>query len=186
MWSIGNPFFNSVTSFFSTLVPSESSEQVRLDRFKRMYDDVIHIVNEMREHGEVTGQDWIRSSNILQDLNQMIDILVEEEKELKQEVDINGTKADLCMDYLLKQQIIDALCGIAMVDDPTGSTEIITQHLTRLFREVQYPLLSSGTVHISVSALVQKLIQIYQGDSVSSSLEFSIVKFIEVIKIDYC
>lgn len=184
MWSIGNPIVNTVTSLFSMLAPSRSIQQERLDRYKWMYDDVIHIVNEMREHGEETKQDWISSTNILQDLNQMVDILVEEEKDLQQKgKNDNETndKSPLCRDYLLNYQIVDGLCGIAMVDDPKGSTEIIVQHLTRLFREVQFPLLSNGTIDVSVSALFQKLIQFYQGDSVSSSLESSIVRLVEVV-----
>lgn len=112
----------------------------------------------------------------------MVDLLVEEEasakKESRESSDDNEVPG-LCMDYVIKQHVIDTLCGIAMVDNPKGSTELITTQLTRMFRDVHFPLLSSNTTHITISALIQKFMQMY-SQTISSGLEAAIIQFIEV------
>ena len=57
MWSLNNPFFNSVTSFISNLVPFETSQNDRFECFKRMYEDVVHVINDLREHEEQKNRD---------------------------------------------------------------------------------------------------------------------------------
>ena len=188
MWSLNNPFFTSVTSFISNLVPFETSQNDRFERFKKMYEEVVHVINDLREHEEQKNRDWITTTSVVQDLNQMVDLLIEEEKEFEEkkgEEDEMNKQTKLCLDYLLKHQIVDTFCGIAMIDEPVGSTELILQFLTRLFREIQFPIFSSETIHISISALVQKLIQIYQSNEIQSSLKYSIIEFVEVSLIFY-
>lgn len=112
----------------------------------------------------------------------MVDLLMEEEASAKKESRESGDDNEvpgLCMDYVIKQHVIDTLCGIAMVDNPKGSTELITSQLTRMFREIRYPLLSSNTTHITISALIQKFMQMY-SQTISPELEVAIIQFIEV------
>ena len=72
---------NGVSSFLNGIVTNESPDVQRLDRYKKLYEDVTQIILEMQEKGEEEREDWIGRTNISQDLNQMIDILVEEEKD---------------------------------------------------------------------------------------------------------
>ena len=45
---------------------------------------------------------------------------------------------------------------------------------------MQYPLLASESMYVSISGLVQKLMQMYQGKDVTPELESSIIRFVEV------
>ena len=182
MWKFYEAVNNTVSSFLTTIVTNESPETIRLDQFKRMLDDALQIINEMRECNEDQRGDWIQNTNVKQDLNQIVDLLMEEEANLKKdkrESSAEGDDIGLCMDYVIKQHVIDTLCGIAMGDDPKGSTELITSQLTRLFKEIKYPLLSSNTTHITISALIQKFMQMY-AQNISPQLESTIIQFIEV------
>ena len=183
MWKLYEAVNNTVSSLLTNIVSSEDQESIRVTRFKNLYEDAIQIIGEMRECPENERGDWIHITNVQKDLNQMVDILLEEENQLKTEKHEGASSSDdrgVCMDILVKQHIIDSLCGVAMVDDPPGSTEMITLQLTRLFREVKYPLLSTETTHITISVLVQKLMQLYQGKNVPLSLETAIIQFVEV------
>ena len=84
------------------------------------------------------------------------------------------------MNYLIQNHVIDTLCGVAMIDNPRGSTALVVSMLTKLFKEVKYPLLSSEAMYVSISGLVQKLMKIYQGSSVTPDLESVIIDFVEV------
>lgn len=183
MWKLYEAVNSTVSSFLTGMVTNESPEAIRLDHFKRLFDDSLQIINEMRECSETQRGDWIRTTNVEQDLKQMVDLLVEEETASKKETRESSDDSEvpgLCMDYVVKQHVIDTLCGIAMVDNPKGSTVLITTQLTRMFREVRYPLLSSNTTHITISALIQKFMQLY-SQSISPELETAIIQFIEVL-----
>lgn len=175
---------NGVSSFFNGIVANESPDVQRLDQYKNLYEDVTQIIEEMQKLGEADREDWIGRTNISQDLNQMVDLLVEEEKESKatsrESYDASEHRG-LCLDYLLKQHIVDTFCGIAIANNPKGCTELFTAHVTRLLKEVKYPLATSEAIQITISALMQKLIQMYQGSSISLSLERVIILFIEVV-----
>lgn len=175
---------NGVSSFLNGIVTNESPDVQRLDRYKKLYEDVTQIIAEMQEKGEEEREDWIGRTNISQDLNQMIDILVEEEKDLKKssrDSYDNSEQRGLCLDYLLKQHLVDTFCGIAIADNPKGCMELFTTHITRLLKEVKYPLSTTEAIQITISALMQKLVQMYQSTFVSSSMERVIILFIEVV-----
>lgn len=175
---------NGVSSFLNGIVTNESPDVQRLDRYKKLYEDVTQIIAEMQEKGEEDREDWIGRTNISQDLNQMIDILVEEEKDLKKssrDSYDNSEQRGLCLDYLLKQHLVDAFCGIAIADNPKGCMELFTTHITRLLKEVKYPLSTTEAIQITISALMQKLVQMYQSSFISSSMERVIILFIEVV-----
>ena len=118
MWSLNNPFFNSVTSFISNLVPFETSQNDRFERFKKMYEEVVHVINDLREHEEQKNCDWISTTSVVQDLNQMVDLLIEEEKEFEEkkgEEDEMNKQNKLCLNYLLKNKIIDTFCCVTII-----------------------------------------------------------------------
>lgn len=175
---------SGVSSFLNGIVTNESPDVQRLDRYKKLYEDVTQIIAEMQEKGEEEREDWIGRTNISQDLNQMIDILVEEEKDLKKssrDSYDNSEQRGLCLDYLLKQHLVDTFCGIAIADNPKGCMELFTAHITRLLKEVKYPLSTTEAIQITISALMQKLVQMYQSSFISSSMERVIILFIEVV-----
>lgn len=182
MWSFGAPIFNNVVSFFSASSTYETWNQKPIDRLKGLYEDIEHIIDELRDHGDATSQDWVSTSGIIPKLNQIVDLVVEEETESEKsskEEEGSVEIATPCRDYILQQQKVDELCGFAMADNPKGLTAIITQHLTKLFRDVHFPLFSHDTIHVSISALVQKL-KYYAGGNSLQSLGQTVVDFIEV------
>lgn len=73
MWKFYEAVNNTVSSFLTTIVTNESPETIRLDQFKRMLDDALQIINEMRECNEDQRGDWIQNTNVKQDLNQIVD-----------------------------------------------------------------------------------------------------------------
>lgn len=183
MWLFGSSVNDTLTSFISNILPAGIVGDNQLASFTAMYDDAIQIINEMREHTEAEQRNWIDRTSVKQDLMQMVDILVSEESALKRKEKKSSEAREekgACMNYLLQNHIVDTLCGIAMIDDPKGSTALVLSMLTKLFKNVQYPLLASESMYVSISGLVQKLMQMYQGKDVTPELESSIIRFVEV------
>lgn len=183
MWLFGNSVNDTLSSFISNILPSGIVGDNQLTSFTEMYDDAIHTINEMRERSDEDQKEWIEKTTVKQDLVQMVDVLVKEESTLKKKkTDFPEEKEEKgsCMNYLIQNHVIDTLCGVAMIDNPRGSTALVVSMLTKLFKEVKYPLLSSEAMYVSISGLVQKLMKIYQGTNVSSELGTAIIDFVEV------
>ena len=183
MWLFGNSVNDTLSSFISNILPSGIVGDNQLTSFTEMYDDAIHTINEMRERSDADQKEWIEKTTVKQDLVQMVDVLVKEESTLKKKkTDFPEEKEEKgsCMNYLIQNHVIDTLCGVAMIDNPRGSTALVVSMLTKLFKEVKYPLLSSEAMYVSISGLVQKLMKIYQGTNVSSELGTAIIDFVEV------
>ena len=183
MWLFGNSVNDTLSSFISNILPSGIVGDNQLTSFTEMYDDAIHTINEMRERSDEDQKEWIEKTTVKQDLVQMVDVLVKEESTLKKKkTDFPEEKEEKgsCMNYLIQNHVIDTLCGVAMIDNPRGSTALVVSMLTKLFKEVKYPLLSSVAMYVSISGLVQKLMKIYQGTNVSSELGTAIIDFVEV------
>ena len=68
---------NGVSSFLNGIVTNESPDVQRLDRYKKLYEDVTQIIAEMQEKGEEEREDWIGRTNISQDLNQRRNLLLQ-------------------------------------------------------------------------------------------------------------
>lgn len=184
MWLFGSAVNDTLSSFISNILPSGIVGDNQLASFTEMYDDAIHTINEMRERSDADQHEWIEKTTVKQDLVQMVDVLVKEENALgKKKADSREEKEEKgsCMNYLIQNHVIDTLCGVAMIDNPRGSTALVVSMLTKLFKEVKYPLLSSEAMYVSISGLVQKLMKIYQGSGVTPDLESAIIDFVEVI-----
>ncbi|KAM7456578.1 hypothetical protein BLSTO_02660 [Blastocystis sp. subtype 1] len=184
MWLFGSAVNDTLSSFISNILPSGIVGDNQLASFTEMYDDAIHTINEMRERSDADQHEWIEKTTVKQDLVQMVDVLVKEENALgKKKADSREEKEEKgsCMNYLIQNHVIDTLCGVAMIDNPRGSTALVVSMLTKLFKEVKYPLLSSEAMYVSISGLVQKLMKIYQGSGVTPDLESAIIDFVEVL-----
>ena len=173
---------DSVTSFFTTIMTSGGTDSDRLYKFESLFNDAIQIFNEVRESDETARGDWINQTNIKTDLEQMVDLLIEEDMSSQRASKDGSSKQGemgVCMEYLVQNHVIDALCGVAIIDNPKGSTELITCQLTRLFGKVSSSLLTIKPVHNSVSVLIQKFMQSF-GQLRDWKLKNIICSFMEV------
>lgn len=57
MWKLYEAVNSTVSSFLTGMVTNESPEAIRLDHFKRLFDDSLQIINEMRECSETQRGD---------------------------------------------------------------------------------------------------------------------------------
>lgn len=161
MWLV-NSVSSSVTSFFTNYITGERTETDRLYRFENLYNDTLQIISEVQQYNENNRKDWITQTNVKQDLEQMVDLLIEEEKSIQKEgrgEAQGGEVLGLCVEFLINKRVIDTLCGIALSDNPEGAAELIICHLAKVFGSLSTNLLSINTIYMSVSALIEKYVQ---------------------------
>ncbi|RLN93335.1 hypothetical protein BBJ28_00014239 [Nothophytophthora sp. Chile5] len=60
-----------------------------------------------------------------------------------------------CLEYLLEKQLIPHLCEVGRRDQPCGIMSLAMQFVGALLSRVNYPILPTREVHVSVVALIQ-------------------------------
>ncbi|XP_053321495.1 FHF complex subunit HOOK interacting protein 2B [Spea bombifrons] len=99
-----------------------------------------------------------RDTDIPWRLRQLLDILVYEERELKNGENGDpagvGDPAGPCMEYLLQHKILETLCTLAKAEYPPGMRQQVLLFYSRLLTKVQRPLLHYLSVHRPVQKLI--------------------------------
>ncbi|XP_013788186.1 protein FAM160B1-like [Limulus polyphemus] len=109
----------------------------------------------------------VELTDIPDHLNQMVCILEQEEGEGETG---NGCP---CMEYFLQQKILEAMCGLAKADSPTGFKQHVISFASRILSSVKFDLLP----HASVWSAVQKLTMMC-GEQLASPYEKEEMDFI--------
>ncbi|DAZ97373.1 TPA: hypothetical protein N0F65_003396 [Lagenidium giganteum] len=71
------------------------------------------------------------------------------------ELDSTQQQPRECLEYLLEKQILPHLCDAGKRDQPSGMMSLSMQFVGALLSRVNYPLLPTREVHVSVVALIQ-------------------------------
>ncbi|XP_044295470.1 FHF complex subunit HOOK interacting protein 2A isoform X2 [Varanus komodoensis] len=107
----------------------------------------------------------VTDTNIPSHLEQMLDILVQEEKEFGE--------TGPCMEYLLHHKILETLYTLGKADCPPGMKQQVLSFHTKLLGLIQQPLLP----HINVHRPVQKLIRLC-GEVLATPTENEEIQFL--------
>ncbi|XP_053162902.1 FHF complex subunit HOOK interacting protein 2A isoform X2 [Hemicordylus capensis] len=112
----------------------------------------------------------VTDTNIPSHLEQMLDILVQEEKER----DFGETGP--CMEYLLHHKILETLYTLGKADCPPGMKQQVLSFYTKLLGRIRQPLLP----HINVHRPVQKLIRLC-GEVLATPTENEEIQFLCIV-----
>lgn len=94
----------------------------------------------------------IQNTNIPRHLDILLEILLEEEKEVNE--------PGPCLEYLLQHKLLDLLATLASAETPPGMRTVCLAFLRKLLGRSKYPLLH----HASIYAPIQRLIALCNGN----------------------
>ncbi|XP_032735246.1 protein FAM160B1 isoform X1 [Lontra canadensis] len=112
----------------------------------------------------------VTDTNIPSHLDQMLGILLQEERE--REFGVTGP----CMEYLLHHKILETLYTLGKADCPPGMKQQVLVFYTKLLGRIQQPLLP----HINVHRPVQKLIRLC-GEVLATPTENEEIQFLCIV-----
>ncbi|XP_042763840.1 FHF complex subunit HOOK interacting protein 2A isoform X4 [Panthera leo] len=112
----------------------------------------------------------VTDTNIPSHLDQMLGILLQEERE--REFGVTGP----CMEYLLHHKILETLYTLGKADCPPGMRQQVLVFYTKLLGRIQQPLLP----HINVHRPVQKLIRLC-GEVLATPTENEEIQFLCIV-----
>lgn len=94
----------------------------------------------------------VQNTNIPRHLDILLEILLQEEKEVNE--------PGPCLEYLLQHKLLDLLATLASAETPPGMRTVCLAFLRKLLGRSKYPLLH----HASIYAPIQRLVALCNGN----------------------
>ncbi|EFN69290.1 UPF0518 protein FAM160B1 [Camponotus floridanus] len=110
----------------------------------------------------------VQNTNIPRHLDVLLEILLQEEKEVNE--------PGPCLEYLLQHKLLDLLATLASAETPPGMRTVCLVFLRKLLGRSKYPLLH----HASIYAPIQRLVALCNGNP-PSPIESEEVQFLLTI-----
>ncbi|XP_029173386.1 protein FAM160B1-like isoform X2 [Nylanderia fulva] len=110
----------------------------------------------------------VQNTNIPRHLDVLLEILLQEEKEVNE--------PGPCLEYLLQHKLLDLLATLASAETPPGMRTVCLAFLRKLLGRSKYPLLH----HASIYAPIQRLVALCNGNP-PSPIESEEVQFLLTI-----